>query len=121
MENENKEVTAESSELQGAFLSSLTRNNREIKKDRATAIAEDAQLTYKRKVEDLQYEMKKLRRERDQMLDLSPTNTQSLMLANDFDSKEFVERELKLGIQIRELEITLEIAVQRYTLLFGGA
>jgi len=120
MENLENEKTAEETAKSGAFLSSLTRNNRQIKTDRATAIAEDAEMTYKRKVEDIQYEIRKLNREREQMLDLSPEKANSLMLANDFDSKAFVEKELLLGIQLRELEIKLDIATTRYNLLFGG-
>jgi hypothetical protein len=119
-ENETIDTTQEDAKKGGAFLSSLTRNNKQIKTDRATAIAEDAEMTYKRKVEDIQYEIRKINREREQMLDLSPEKANSLMLANDFDSKEFVEKELSLGIQLRELEIKLEIATTRYKLLFGG-
>lgn len=39
---------------EGAFLSSLKRNNKQIRDDRATAIAEDAQVLYRRTVEDLE-------------------------------------------------------------------
>ncbi len=69
---------------QGAFFNSLKRNNKQIRDDRATAITEDTELVYKRKIEDL-------------------------------------EKEIALGIKIRNTEITLEIARQRYQYLFGGA
>jgi len=39
---------------EGAFLSSLKRNNKQIRDDRAAAIGESAQLLYKRAVEDLE-------------------------------------------------------------------
>jgi hypothetical protein len=38
--------------VEGAFLLSLKRNNSKIREDRAQAIGEDAQLIYKRKIED---------------------------------------------------------------------
>lgn len=103
----------------GAFVESLKRNNAKIREDRAIAIAEDAEIIYKREVEDLEIQIKRLRRERDSMLDLSPTTADSLVLATDFDSKQFVEKDIQIGIQIRNLEIKLEIASERYNILFG--
>ena len=107
-------------EMPGAFVGSLVRNNKKIREDRAIAIAEDAQTIYKREVEDIEMKIKKLKRERENMLDLSPTTSDSLVLASDFDAKAFVEKEIKMGVEIRNLEITLEIASTRYTHLFGG-
>jgi hypothetical protein len=107
-------------ELKGAFIDSLKRNNKQIRDDRATSITEDAQLIYKREMEDLEQSLKKMIREQDNMLDLSPTTAQSLVLASDFDSKEFVAKDLKLGLDIRNTEIKLEIAKKRYQHLFGG-
>lgn len=106
-------------EMKGAFIESLQRNNKKIREDRAVAIAEDAQLLYKREVEDLEIQIKQHRRERDAMLDLSPTNADSLVLASDFDSKNFVNKDIELGVKIRNLEIKLEIAKTRYTELFS--
>ncbi len=105
----------------GAFFSSLKRNNKQIRDDRATAIAEDTQLIYRRSMEDLELAIKKMKREQEGMLDLSPTNAQSLVLASDFDSSSYVNKDVELGIKIRNTEIKLEIAQQRYSYLFGGA
>jgi len=104
----------------GAFVSSLKRNNKQIKEDRTTAIAEDTQLIYKRKIEDLQLNIKKMKREQENMLDLSPTDKLSLILASDFDSAAYTDKDVELGVKIRNLEITLEIATKRYNYLFGG-
>ena len=105
---------------QGAFLDSLKRNNKQIREDRATAIAEDAELIFKREIEDLEVKIKTLKRERENMLDLSPSNAQSLTLASDFDAKAFVSKDVELGVRIRDTEITLEIAKERYRHLFSG-
>jgi hypothetical protein len=104
----------------GAFAASLKRNNKQIRDDRAQAIAEDTELVYKRKIEDLDLSIKKMKREQENMLDLSPTNAQSLILASDFDSTKYVEKEIDLGLKIRNAEITIEIARQRFQYLFGG-
>ena len=74
------------------LLLSLKRNNDKIREDRALAIAEDAQLIFKREIEDMAIQLKRLQRERDGLLDLSPTTADSLVLANDFDAKTFVEK-----------------------------
>ncbi len=103
----------------GAFLESLKRNNAKIKEDRALSIVEDAEIIYKREVEDLALQIKKLKREQDNMLDLSPTHADSLVLASDFDSKEYVTKDLEISVKIRNLEIKLELAKQRYNYLFG--
>ncbi|HMV60768.1 MAG TPA: hypothetical protein PKL69_07450 [Agitococcus sp.] len=109
---------SQDNQQEGAFLLSLKRNNDKIREDRALAIAEDAQLIFKREIEDMAIQLKRLQRERDGLLDLSPTTADSLVLANDFDAKTFVEKDLQLGIQMRNLEIRLEIAKQRYAFLF---
>jgi len=107
-------------EIKGAFMESLLRNNKKIRDDRAIAIGEAAQMIYKREVEDTSLKIKQLKRERDAMLDLSPTTADSLVLASDFDAKKFVGKDIEIGIKIRELEIILEIAEKRYKLLFEG-
>jgi hypothetical protein len=104
----------------GAFVDSLKRNNKQIRHDRAEAIAEDAQIVFRRKVEDLELKIKKMKRERENMLDLSPSHAQSLILASDFDAEEYANKDIELGVQIRNTEIKHEIAKARYELLFGG-
>lgn len=104
--------------MKGAFVGSLVRNNKKIREDRAIMITESAEMIYKRKVEDTALQIKQLKRDREAMLDLSPTDAQSLVLASDFDAQKFVEKDIQLGISIRNLEITLEIAKGRYNHLF---
>lgn len=104
----------------GAFLESLKRNNRKIREDRALAISEDVHLLFKRMVEDIQMRITRMKRERENMLDLSPTDAQSLVLASDFNAEIFVQTDIDLGVKIRNEEIKLEIAQRRYKYLFGG-
>ena len=104
----------------GAFLSSLKRNNKQIRDDRATAIGEDTQLIYKRSIEDIELSVKKMKREQENMLDLSPTNATSLVLASDFNSQDYVDKDIALGVKIHNEEKRLEIAKKRYDYLFGG-
>lgn len=106
--------------MKGAFVESLTRGSKKIKADRAVVIAESAQLVYKRSIEDLQMDIKTAQRERDNMLDLSPTTSDSLELAKNFNAAEFVAMDQKIGLRIRELKIRLEEAQARYAVLFGN-
>ena len=105
--------------MKGAFVESLTRGSKKIKADRAIVIAESAQLKYKRSIEDMQMDIKTLQRERDNMLDLSPTTSDSLELAKNFDADAFVKKDQSIGLQIREVKIRLEEATARYEILFG--
>jgi UDP-3-O-acyl-N-acetylglucosamine deacetylase len=104
----------------GAFASSLKRNNSKIRSDRAEAISEDTELVYKRTIEDTRLRIKKWIRERDNMLDLSPTDATSLILASDFDESVFVGSDVKYSVNIRNEEIKLDIIQTRYKHLFGG-
>ena len=104
---------------EGAFVTSLKRNNKQIREDRATAIAEDAQIMYRRKVEDLEVQLKRLRRDRENMLDMSPSDTTSLKLASDFNGETYVNKDIELGVAIRNAELKLEIARRQYEELFG--
>lgn len=105
-------------EKKGAFVESLRRNNKKIRDDRALAIAEDAEMLYKRSIEDMELEIRKLRREREGMIDLSPTTADSLMLATDFESVKFVDKDIDIGVKIRNLEIKVELSKERFKLLF---
>lgn len=118
--NENTDVK-KSPKREGAFVESLKRNNKQIRDDRATAIAEDTQMVYRRRVEDLDINIRRLERQLEAMLDLSPTNTIALVPnINDFDPSVYVNKELELGLKIRNERIKLEIAKNRYEYLFGG-
>lgn len=109
-----------SDEKTGAFLSSLKRNNKQIREDRAISIGEDAQLIYKRIIEDLEVGIKRMERDQENMLDLSPENATSLKLASDFNAQEYAEKDLELAMKIRNSKIKLKIARKRYGYLFEG-
>lgn len=103
----------------GAFLESLKRNNKQIREDRATEISEDAEMTYKRKIEDMERNINRMERDRRNMLDMSPDNAQSLKLATDFNAQEFTDKDIELGKKIRNEKIALNIAKKGYNHLFG--
>ncbi len=105
--------------IKGALYDSLSRSNAQIRKERGDVIAEDLETVFKRNVEDLELKVKRLMRDRANMYDFSPTNTQSLVMAKDLDSTEILEKDMTLSVELRNVEIKLEIAKERYLYLFG--
>lgn len=103
----------------GAFAASLLRNASKIKEDRAIAIYRSAERVYRRKVEDLQAEIDDLQTSRLSLIDLSPTDINSLVLATDFKSDDFYEKDMRITLDIRERKIRLDEAKARYEELFG--
>ncbi len=104
----------------GAFVDSLKRNNKQIRDDRALAIVDKTQMIYRRQVEDLEVKIKSMKYEQAGMIDLSPTDADSLTLASDFDSIAYSAKDLELGVKIKNNELKLEIAKERYVFLFGS-
>lgn len=112
---EEHDVTPKMGELE----ESLIRNAKQIKADRAEQIAEDSELAYGRKIEDLKRDVKRVQRKRRTMLDMSPDNTYSFIRVDAFDAEAFADADMKLGLELRELEIKLEVAESSYSRLFG--
>lgn len=110
--------TNDLNEMKGAFVESLKRNSKQIKSDRALAIAEDAETEMKRRIEDLIRDIRKLERERESRLDMSPDNVTSLKLATEFDASQFVYAELEYGEKLFIMSRRLQILQERYNYLF---
>lgn len=114
-------IRQERAPTDGAFGTSLHRNNKAIRRERANALAADAATMYRRLVEDLELERLRLRRRQEDLLDLSPTDANSLVPAADFDAEAFAAGDHSLSVQIRNVEIKLELASARLNYLFGDA
>lgn len=119
MDQPEEHVNATTEEKTNLFADTLARNTSQIKKDRALEIAELAEISFKRKVEDSERELKQLIRRKKSSLDLSPDNTYSIMKVKDFDPDEFEEGYNSLGLQIREAMIKHNNAKNSYNELFG--
>lgn len=102
----------------GALGASLLRNSKQIKEERGFNIWNETERTYRRKVEDLQYKIDRLKQQQAGLLDLSPENSQSLILAKDFDPEKFFAADNDFTMQIRTAKIELEEASERYKQLF---
>ncbi len=104
----------------GKFTVSLKRNNTQIRHDRAITIVEDVFLKYKRLIEDLELEIRELERKRESLIDVSPSDTHTIINPNDFDADKYIEKDMNISIELRNLEIKLEISKKRFNYLFSG-
>ncbi|WP_426475468.1 hypothetical protein [Chryseobacterium balustinum] len=100
------------------FIESLQRNNDKIREDRARTIGEDSELIYRRRVEDIELKIKRLKREQEGLIDISPLDKNSLTFA-DFQPEAFVQKDIELSLLIRNLNIQLEVSTKRFEYLFG--
>lgn len=105
--------------IKGSFGASLLRNASKIKEERALALWRSAERVYRRKVEDLQASIDDLTTNRLSLIDLSPNDVNSLVLATDFKSDDFYDKDMAITLEIREKNIRLVEAKARYAELFG--
>jgi len=104
----------------GYMHESLARTSKAIRMERGEAISEDLEMAYKREIEDLRSDIKKAKRNQLNMFDFGGTSTFSLIVAKDVEAKEIKDKDLVIALDIRNLNISLELAVERYEFLFGG-
>lgn len=105
-------------DLKPRFIESLKRNNDQIREDRAQTIGEDSELIYRRRVEDIELKIKRLEREQEGLIDISPLDKNSLTFV-DFQPETFVQKDIELSLSIRNLNIQLEVSRKRFEYLFG--
>lgn len=103
----------------GSFAAMLKRNNKQILEDRAEGILETAEISYLRAIQDMEMQLKRLKRSVENNQDLSPTSADSLILEDNFDSKRFVEEDIQAGVDIKILAEKIAIARDRFKTLFG--
>lgn len=106
---------------QTPFTKDLMRNFKQLKESRAESVAEDLEILYKRKIEDLCHKIRSYDRDRENIiLDLSPTSiTAATVVPSDFKPENFLRKDVEIGINRRSAVIELEIVVSRYNELFG--
>ena len=103
------------------FAKDLKRTFKELKSSRAESVAEDVEIIYKRKIEDLCHKIRSMDRDRENIiLDLSPMNAfNSNPVPSDFNASAFLNKDIQIGLNRRSYVIELQIVVERYKALFG--
>ena len=103
------------------FKEALMRNFKQLKESRAESVAEELEIMYRRKIEDLCHLIRNYDRDRENIiLDLSPVNAMSAaVVPSDFRAEDFMLKDLEIGRNKRDALINLQIMVERYVELFG--
>ena len=103
------------------FKEDLMRNFKQLKESRAESVAEELEIMYRRKIEDLCHLIRNYDRDRENIiLDLSPVNALSgAVVPSDFRAEDFMMKDLEIGRNKRDALINLKIMVERYMVLFG--
>lgn len=103
------------------FTKDLMRTFKQLKNSRAESVAEDVEIIYKRKIEDLCHKIRSMDRDRENIiLDLSPVNAFSgNVVPSDFNADAFLQKDIQIGLNRRAAVIELQIVVERYKAMFG--
>lgn len=104
----------------GFLADSITRNAAQIKRDRGEAIGEDIAMSYKHKIDNLMKDLRKMKRRQKDMFDFSPRSSFSLVLAEDVNGEDVVDKDLELAVDIWKLEQRIARAKERYKFLVGA-
>lgn len=106
-------------EMKGALAQSLVRNASKIREDRALMIVQSAEKYMRRRIEDLEEAKSNLAMQKAAMLDMSPSNVNSIISVSDFDAKVFCD-DIE-GIVKKDYELTIQINALKteYQRLFG--
>lgn len=103
----------------GAFENLLRESGKQIRDRRAQNLSEDAKMAYKTYVENLGYDVRRLEREQEDALDLSPDNVFSIISAKNFEPDVFTQKDVDLGVRIRNAKVKFITAAKRFQFLFG--
>lgn len=103
------------------FTKNLMRTFSQLKQSRAITVAEDVEIIYKRKIEDLCHKIRSMDRDREDIMNsLAPSNAFSNnVVPSDFNAESFLTKDIQIGLNRRAAIIELEITVDRYNALFG--
>lgn len=104
----------------GAFYETLKQNSKQIKEAKASALAEDLEFCSKNEIVNLKNQLRLLYNQRSEMLDtFLPSSTTSLKVGEGFNGTDFIKKYNSIGINIRNISIQLQVALDSYKYLIG--
>ena len=104
--------------LPGKFQQMLQRSTKQITADRSHQIIVQTQKKFTRALEDVQDQIEGKKIKRNNMLDMSPTETTKLINPNDFNPDDFYNMYIELGVEILKLEERERVLVEAIKDLF---
>lgn len=104
----------------GAFYETLKQNSKQIKEAKASALAEDLEFCSKNEIVGLKNQLRLLYNQRSEMLDIFlPNSTTSLKVGEGFNGTKFITEYNTIGLNIRNVSIKLQVALDSYKYLIG--
>lgn len=106
-------------EKRGKFFESLNRSFKNVRADRAAAVVDDVEIEFKRCVENLWRDIKRLNSKKLGLLDLSSSNALTIKSVEDIKPEAFVAEYVKVNVDLRKTKIQYLVARKAYNELFG--
>lgn len=103
-----------------SFLSTIARSNKELRHDRAMAITKSTEKALRRKIEDFNETLENLQLDLDNLLDINPSNTHTIINPSDFNADSYIATAENIDLKMRDIHIRKELAQKRYDTLFGN-
>ena len=100
------------------FLNKISRSNKELRQDRALIIAKGTEKALRRKIEDFNDNLESLKLSLENLLDINPSNTHTIINPSDFDSAAYIRTAEEIDLKIRDITIRRDLAKVRYEQLF---
>ena len=100
------------------FFNKISRSNKELRKDRALIIAKATEKTLRRKIEDFNDQLASLKLSLDNLVDINPSNTHTIINPGDFIPETYIRNAEEIDLKIRDITIRRDLAQERYDQLF---
>lgn len=100
------------------FMSTIARSNKELRQDRALIIAKATEKALRRKIEDFNDNLESLKLSLDNLLDINPSNTHTIINPSDFNPDAYIRTAEEIDLKIRDISIRRDLAQKRYDALF---
>lgn len=112
--------TSSLSDVHNHFTASLTRGNEAIRGDRARVACSAAERAQRKIIDGIKDKLDKLIIERENLSDLNPRNTTSLVFAGgNFDGEVWAHRMNSIELDLVNLEVELQVAENTYDKWFA--
>jgi len=101
-----------------SFFNNISRSNKELRQDRALIIAKATEKALRRKVEDFNDKLESLKLSLENLMDINPSNTHTIINPSDFDPGAYIRTAEEIDLKIRDITIRRDLAQERYEQLF---
>lgn len=110
---------AEKEEVKGLLYDTLNRSGKQVLQDRASDIVTDTRYDYEYTLRQMEKEIRDKKAEQKTNMDLSPISKDALSFTNTFKTKEWVQKDVELTVEIARLELKYQALNARFRELYG--